>query len=54
MTKIVSWDKPSLKAFKREYEKAVRRGWKTFTFHGNEYVVGYAKYLIEYLEGVLK
>lgn len=38
-----------LKAFKKAYTKA--KGKDHFTFEGMPYVRGYAKYVIEYLEG---
>lgn len=34
---------------KKEYEKAVKENLKTFSIEGHLLVVGYAKYLIEYL-----
>jgi len=44
-----------LKMFIRAYEKAKALGEKgVFTFEGNEYLVGYAKYLIQYLQGQYK
>lgn len=39
---------PELKA---EYKKAERLGYDTFAFQGATLYLGYAKYLIEYLEG---
>lgn len=49
----VKWDRPMLARFKRTYTQVVNHPKKpdTFTFEGHEYVVGYAKYLIQYLEG---
>jgi len=40
----------SLPKLKAAYQRAVDEGRDTFFFEGNEYVVGYAKYLIEYVE----
>ena len=36
--------------FKRVYALAVEQGIDPFMFEGNEYVIGYAKYLIEFLD----
>jgi len=41
-------------SLKKEYKKAVDSNQETFMFDGKELVVGYAKYLIEYLDSVLK
>ena len=41
----------SLPDFKQAYEACLGAGGQTFTYGGHEFVVGYAKYLIEYLEG---
>jgi hypothetical protein len=47
----ILWDRPMLERFKAEYAKQHNRGpHDTFTFDGHELVIGYAKYLIEYLE----
>lgn len=51
---MVNWDRPMLDRFKMEYEKVRGGSDEVFQFEGNEYVVGYAKYLIEYLEQKLK
>lgn len=40
----------SLVTLKRYYAKAKLEGADTFMFNGNEFVTGYAKYLIEFLE----
>lgn len=48
---IINWTPDTLARFKRAYAKALKDDVPTFTFEGNEFVVGYAKYLIEYLEG---
>lgn len=39
-----------LERFKKAYEQAVAAKADTFLFDGNEFVVGYAKYLIVFLE----
>lgn len=56
MRKMVAYTPGKLKRLKAALKKAKesgkgRRG--TFEFDGNEYVVGYAEYLIEYLEPTL-
>ena len=40
-----------LRGFKRAYNTAVKQGKDTFLYEGNEFYVGYAQYLIIYLEG---
>ena len=56
MSNTVVWNKEKLKRFKKAYVNAIGNdpvsllSESAFTFEGNEYVVGYAKYLIEYLE----
>ncbi len=52
MTKI-KWTRPMLERFKKEYQLQHDLNHKQFTFDGNQFLVGYAKYLIEYLEEVL-
>lgn len=42
-----------LRRFKKAYEEAAQAGNDTFLFDGNEFVLTYARYLIEYLEGQL-
>lgn len=42
-----------LERFKRTYAQAAANQSAAFTFDGNEFDPGYAKYLIEYLEGLL-
>jgi hypothetical protein len=51
--KMINWTRPMLERFKKEYQKAVAAKKDTFVFDGNEFVVSYAKYLIEYLESKL-
>ena len=53
-TVTVNWDRDKLSRFERAYRDymnqkgASRDG--TFQFDGHEFVAGYAKYLIEFLE----
>jgi hypothetical protein len=50
MTERVLFDGPRLGRLKRAYEKAKLEKQETFVFEDHEYLVDYAKYLIEYLE----
>lgn len=43
----------ALSHFKREYEMACDRGAETFQFDGQEVLVRFAKYLLEYAENEL-
>lgn len=54
MTNDVTFDSAMLKRFKAAYQIARKVGEHSFTFEGNEYLVSYAKYLIEYLELVFR
>lgn len=52
----ITWDARKLASFKRSYARASRglaRPESTFTFQGHEFVLGYAKYLIQYLDSKL-
>lgn len=51
--KMITWTSAMLRRFKVAYNKAVADNVDTFLFDGNEFVVGYAKYLIEYLDSRL-
>ena len=51
---VITWTRPMLQRFKVAHANALCEDKTEFTFDGNEFVVGYAKYLIQYLEGVLK
>jgi len=50
MTQI-TFTKESFKRFKKAYKDAIRNKATQFTFEQNEFIVGYAKYVIEYIEG---
>ncbi len=52
--KQVSFDKHDFIAFKSYYYDASIHNKETFTFQGNDYLVDYAKYLIQYLEPQFK
>jgi hypothetical protein len=49
----VIWDAKKFKRLQRRYDIQITRGRssdETFVFDGQVYVMGYAKYLIEYLK----
>ena len=50
--KQVSWTPEKLEEFKTVWEAADDLERESFTFDGNEYLVTYGRYLIEYLEYV--
>lgn len=48
---MIEWTPEMLRRFKLAYGKALPKGKEsTFEFDGNLFVVGYAGYLIDYLE----
>jgi hypothetical protein len=49
----INFDRIKLKALKKKYTEAVKDNKETFIFEGNEFLVSYAKYVIEYLENKL-
>lgn len=52
--KQITWTAAKLKRFKNAYLAAVQYKLEEFEFDGDDYVVGYAKYLIEFLETKFK
>ena len=46
--------KSDLPVFKHAYNKAIEDNQTSFMFSGNEVLVKYAKYLLEYLENIEK
>ena len=52
--KKLSWTKETFLKFKKDYEIALKENHESFFFEGNEFLVSYAKYLIEYLEPQFK
>lgn len=54
MNPTVEFDKAKLKRLKQAYQKAINNDQEIFLFDNNELLVGYSKYLIEYLESQLK
>ena len=55
---VIEWDKEKLESFKKAYKVCEREDGSynctSFTWSGHEFVPGYAKYLIEFLEEKLK
>jgi hypothetical protein len=54
MTTFMHWTPEMLRRFKIAYAKALEESVETFPFQGHDFVPGYAKFLIEYLEMVMK
>ena len=52
--KMVNFDKSKLKRLKRIYQSAITQKQEVFYLDGDEYLVSYAKHLIEYLEKRIK
>lgn len=48
---VIEIDKDDYLELKRIYKKALEENKDEFTFKGETLIVGYAKYLLEYLEG---
>lgn len=48
--KLVSFSLKTFNLFKEELKKAVKENKEFFTFQNDEYLVSYAKYLVEYLQ----
>lgn len=53
-TKTINWTRPMLGRFRVSYNAAVKAGVSVFKFDDNEFVTGYAKYLIEHLDNQFK
>jgi len=49
----VYFDLPMVKRLKTRYQQAIDNAEQDFIFENHEYVTGYAKYLLEYLESKL-
>jgi hypothetical protein len=47
----VSFTPKTRDALRKEYDQAVEDNKDSFVFDGNEFVTGYAKYLLQYLDG---
>ena len=52
--KTITWTEPKLKELKAAYDNAVRLKSDQFYLGEDLFVTAYAKYLIEYLEGIFK
>jgi hypothetical protein len=50
--KMIMWTPERLEKLRAAYNRAAKKERLEFTFGGGQYVVSYAKYLIEYLDGV--
>jgi hypothetical protein len=53
MQEEMEFTRPRLEALKKRYQEAVESKAENFTFDGHLILTDYAKYMIEYLEGVL-
>jgi hypothetical protein len=53
-SKDVTFDRDRLVRLRRAYEKAKMSNKEVFTFEGKDYLIDYAKYLIEYLAHVIE
>jgi len=49
MGEYISWTSGKLALFKKAFSKAVNEEKEVFSFEGHDFLVAYAKYLIEYL-----
>lgn len=52
MTDTIQFTENTYEAFKKAYKKAVEEGKHDFFFNGHQFLTSYAKYLIEYYEGM--
>lgn len=50
---VFQWNRAKLKRLKQACDDAAQAGADQFKFDGYDFIVSYARYLIEYLEGVL-
>lgn len=48
----VSWDREKFNQFKTAWDAADKDEKESFTFQGNEYLVSYGRYLLEYLDHI--
>lgn len=49
----LAWTREMLNRFIPAYARAVAEGFDTFPFEGHTFLVSYAEYLIEFLDGAL-
>lgn len=52
MTNMVDFTPEMRDRLRRAYDKALRDKTETFKLDGNEHLVAYVKYLLEYLDGM--
>lgn len=50
MNPFISFDLAAYRRFRKSYEKAVKENKTEFEFEGRDFLVSYAKYVLEYLE----
>jgi hypothetical protein len=53
-TKDINFDRPMRERLRKAHAAAVAKNQDSFIFEGNEYFVGYAKYLLEHMDNILK
>lgn len=51
---MVDFGPSETEEFRSRYKNAKDRGVEVFTYKGNQYVLDYAKYLLEYLDANIK
>lgn len=51
--KTIQWTEPMRDRFRKAYNQAVKDGKGAFSFDGNDFHTGYAKYLLEHLDNVM-
>jgi len=49
-SKTINFNQAKLERLRTRYKKAAATGEKQFDFEGSEFVTGYAKYVIQYLD----
>ena len=52
--KTITFNKSKKTQLRKAYDLAVKENKKMFIFDGNELLTKYAKYLLEYLDNVIK
>jgi hypothetical protein len=50
MSTMINWTPAKLERFREVYSKAAATPDVPFTFEGHQFIVGYAKFLIQYLD----
>ncbi len=54
MNNTVTFDRRKRQLLRKEYNKAIKTGATYFYFEGHQILDKYAKYLLEYLDSVIK